>query len=108
MNKVQSALLTQFYRELQAWIDAGTPHERPFSVYPGICVNLWEFARLNKITYKRAEELEGELQDQFERAGLDKSFPFNFGDDDYRYESDNGSRWKNSDRLEWIRKHAKL
>lgn len=110
MNKVQSALLTQFYRELQAWIDAGTPHDGPFSIFSGICNNLWMFARLHSdtISDNRAEELELELQEQFALAGLATDYPFNIDGDDYSCEADNRSRWKNPDRLEWVLKHAKL
>lgn len=91
----QSPELTQFYRDLWKWIQAGTPipNEFNFKPYIGICSN----------AYNRSLNLYLELKDQlFEELG-DTVFPFDFSKQNYYGEA---NKYTNPKRLNWIKSHC--
>ena len=94
--------LSDFYRDLQAWIDAGRPVHALFSHLYGLCTNLavWSTHHgLNRF------QMRDELSAQFEEAGLDSTYPFN-PHSGYWAETERGETWKNEQRLAWVKNHA--
>jgi len=107
-------MLTQFYKDMQAWVDAGCPAGRLSTSY-GLCNNLRVYVWVNRhdLTSKEVDDrilqLAGEMQKQFVTEGLDPVYPFNvdFADfaDSY-VESISGTKYTNPKRLDWIKRHA--
>lgn len=89
--------LKQFYREIQAWIDAGCPEHDVFYKDDGICIQL-------ELWPSYHEDLSSKMKQSFRMSGLDEVYPFNEGSpEDYLAEED---YYKNPARLAWIKEHA--
>jgi len=104
-SSTQSDKLTEFYRAYLAWIEAGAPIEHSmFSRSLGLCHSSWLFA-VGMDNYVEARDLEKELNDQFEDAGLDGAYPFNEGEL-WKYEREASYKHLNDKRLQWVIDHA--
>lgn len=91
--------LKQFYRELQAWIEAGCPEGSPFETCQPICDNLMDWECENDTNGV------GELiREQFEAAGLHPHYPFDKSADIFG--KDGVNHYENPARLAWIKAHA--
>ncbi len=104
-------MLTQFYKEMQAWVDAGFPTGSLSTSY-GLCTNLRVYVWANRrdLTPREVDDrilqLLGEMQDQFRAAGLDPVYPFNVDFADSDVESISSTKYTNPKRLDWIKRHA--
>ena len=103
-------MLTQFYKEMQAWVDAGFP-TGSLSTTHGLCTNLrihvWETRGITpREVEDRILQLAGEMRDQFVAEGLDPVYPFNGGFADFDLESISCTKYTNPKRLDWIKQHA--
>lgn len=71
------AILKQFYKDLQAWIDAGFPVHRSFKIERAVCSQLIAYTEdAEHYGYIRDVTCE-ELKREFQEAGLDTMYPFN-------------------------------
>lgn len=97
--------LKQFYRAMQEWIDGGCKEDNQYGFIPqiGLCNNLINFTQVTEGDYK--EDFLEEMKQQFHEAGLDKDLPFN-ENISYVLERDKGIRYKNLQRLAWVKQHA--
>ena len=104
-------MLTQFYKDMQAWVDAGCP-TGSFSSSYGLCTNLRVHVWANRGSTSEVElhdrilQLAGEMRDQFSAAGLDPVYPFNEGFADFDLESISCTKYTNPKRLDWIKRHV--
>ena len=103
-------MLTQFYNEMQAWVDAGCPAGSISTSY-GLCTNLRVYVWATRgITPKEVDDrilqLLEELQKQFVAEGLDLTYPFNEGFVDFDIETNSCTKYQNPKRLDWIKRHA--
>ena len=113
-NEQAKAILKQFYKDLQAWIDAGFPVHRSFKIERAVCAQLIAYTKdAEHYGYIRDVTCE-ELKREFREAGLDTVYPFNpvaeneqdLGksyDKEYIYET----FYENEARLNWIKEHSK-
>ena len=107
-------ILKQFYKDLQAWIDAGFPVHPSFKIERAVCLQL--------LTYTKNEGYYGyihgatceALKREFWEAGLDTVYPFNplpGNENDlcrsYDEEFARKTLYFNKARLNWIWEHAK-
>jgi len=104
-------MLTQFYKEMQAWVDAGCP-TGSLSTTHGLCTNLRAYVWANRGStpmvelHDRYDKLSQEMQKQFVAEGLDPVYPFNVGFADFDIESISCTKYQNPKRLDWIKRHA--
>ncbi len=91
----QSPELTQFYRDLWKWIQAGTPmpNEFNFRPYSGLCAH----------AYNRSLNLHFELGNQLRAELGNTATPFNFPEENYWEEA---NKYSNPKRLNWIKSHC--
>lgn len=105
-------MLTNFYRDLQAWIDAGCPEPNPhfFRKRRGLCANLDAWCeKQHDLSYEQWRVLDLELTSSFQEAGLDICYPFNEGSRmQFREEAYDLAMYENPKRLEWVRNHAQI
>lgn len=107
----QSLLLTEYYRSVQNWINKGCPIGKPY-YQVGLCLNVAVFARdkfeqnYPNIVKSTQTKLHHEMIIQFRGAGLNTVFPFNDDIRGVQIEQDEGTAYKNVQRLDWIRNHA--
>ena len=113
-NEQAKAILKQFYKDLQAWINAGFPVHRSFKIERAVCSQLIAYTKdaghYGYILDVTCEELKRE----FWEAGLDTVYPFNpveesesdLGESYYR-ELDQEKFYFNEARLNWIWEHSK-
>lgn len=81
--------LKQFYREMQAWIDAGCPEHEAFHTDYGLCFNLELWSHFD-------HDLNAELRDS-----IGTEYPFNNDSgEDYFSEI---HHYKNPARLAWVK-----
>jgi hypothetical protein len=100
----QSDTLKAFYQDIQKWIDRGTPAHRFYLRDSGLCKNNERYHLSIGSPYSNLIE----LKDQFEKAGLDRMFPFNVSaDKGYFYEHKDRTIFDNEERLKWVKDHAK-
>lgn len=97
-------MLTDFYKEIQQWLDTGESNH-PFKKHYGLCTNLAAYCREKSDNYSRHIQ---DMKQQFATANLDKVYPFNSEDGDRPYEVEMRLRklYENEKRLDWIKKHA--
>lgn len=93
-----STVPTEFYDEILAWIEEGTPIHKFFSGQFGLCSS---FANWN--AEHGGEFSAAPLKEEFKAAGLDADFPFGGL---YFAESFADKLYSNPDRLAWIRAHS--
>lgn len=103
-------MLTQFYKDMQAWVDAGCPTGSLSPSY-GLCTNLRVYVWADRgLTPREVDDrilqLAGEMRDQFSAADLDPVYPFNEGFADSDIESISCTKYTNPKRLDWIKHHA--
>lgn len=91
-------MLKAFYQAYAAWLDAGAPSLEPFSRHSGLCGNLTRFT-------DDWHPVLDEMVAQFKAAGLDYEYPFS-SEDDYYVQCHYGTQHLNTERIEWVRKHA--
>lgn len=99
----QSAEIAQFYREIQAWIDAGCPRHAVFSKSLGLCASVYNWAA-KQFSHIVKNNICDELDIQFIDAGLEDFFPFN--NCDFYHEAAYEALYNNPARLAWIKAHA--
>lgn len=100
------SLLTNFYQDIQAWIDAGFP-QGIFRKDRGVCANLVFWSENEGLSNIAWVELDLEMEDQFKQAGLHALYPFNNGQPaEFSIEFHSGTAYQNPKRLEWIKNHA--
>ena len=109
-------MLTQFYKEMQAWVDAGLPKVSFFSKSFGLCTNLrcfcWKQFEPSISPDKHQEcadkhqECAEALRKQFLDEHLDTDYPFNVSASEFVCETEQDTKYTNPKRLEWIKRHA--
>ena len=108
------AILKQFYKDLQAWINAGFPVHPSFRIERAMCSQLMTYTKnAGHYGYIRDVTCE-ELKREFREAGLDTVYPFN---PVAKNEPDLGKSFDeefacetfyfNEARLNWIWEHSK-
>lgn len=99
--------LKAFYIALYQWLTKSSYAKRrnqyDFSVVAGICGNLNKYCESLGISDHIHKSLIQELQKSFKDAGLDDNYPFNDGS--YISYRDEYSKYDNTDRFNWIKKH---
>lgn len=106
MSKQQSELLTQFYKDYLAWLNAGAPIGKIFTRSAGLCHNLSQWAGLFPEAF---EDLIDELQDQLEEDYGESDFPFNNCDwphEYYKHECAQRHTHLNEHRIAWVKSHV--
>ncbi|MFP1727999.1 hypothetical protein [Lonsdalea quercina] len=101
--------LKQFYRDLQAWVDAGMPESREFSPDIATCPALLRWARLKLESTMPGVQglLLDENEDLFISLDLDAYYPFNDGiRAEWWAEKATGTFYKNPERLAFIKEMA--
>ena len=95
-------MLTQFYKEMQAWVDAGCPDHAIFRRNLGLCGNLsnWDF------THRTEPELYEVQRDKFLSVSLSEDYPFNLNIVEWELEQADNALYTNPKRLDWIKRHA--
>ena len=113
-NEHAKAILKQFYKDLQAWINAGFPVHRSFEIERAVCSQLIAYTK-NEGYYGYIRDVTCEaLKREFHVAGLDTVYPFNpvpgnendLGksfDEEFARET----FYFNEARLNWIWEHSK-
>jgi len=100
-------MLTQFYKDMQAWVAAGCPPHKAFQKRTGLCDNLVQWLHQQE---KLDVSLFTQMRNQFREAGKNIYFPFNdtsFNENtSYRVEAEAGLCYTNKQRLDWIKHHA--
>lgn len=93
---MNTATLTQFYRELYQWIQAGCPKNNKYGwdAKVGICTNSL------RVSYTLRKEVGEQFQEAFPE---NPTYPFNKAEDQYWLEQ---NKYTNPARLEWIIKHC--
>ena len=107
-------ILKQFYKDLQAWIDAGFPVHRSFKIERAVCSQLIAYIKdAGHYGYIRDVTRE-ELKREFREAGLDTIYPFNQVPENendlgksYNKEFARETFYFNEARLNWIWEHSK-
>lgn len=108
------AILKQFYKDLQAWINAGFPVHRSFKIDRAVCSQLMTYTK-NEGYYDYILDVTcGALKREFQEAGLDTIYPFNpvpGNENDlgksYNEEFARETFYSNEARLNWIWEHSK-
>ena len=97
----QSAQLTQFYKDIQDWIDQGCPDENEFDFasFIGICGNVISWATITNNT-SALEEFKNQLRTAFPGTII----PFNGVDGTQKYTQED-NKYINHLRLKWIKDH---
>ena len=101
-------LLKMFYKDIHAVVFLGETQKWFYPKY-GLCSNLnfWIYYNQLELDSDIADKICWSLSKSFEKAGLNREYPFNNGDgDDYSYEMDNNLIYTNQNRLDWIKNHA--
>jgi hypothetical protein len=92
-------LLTNFYKDLQAWLDAGMPAHPVFNKKRALCASL-------SVWSSDSCSMQRSLAAQFKRAKLCPVFPFNKPARDYHTECFNSTVYDNVERLAWVKQQA--
>ncbi len=95
-------MLTQFYKEMQAWVDAGCPRHSVFTSREGLCDNLVRWCNQQE---KSNQSLFTQMRNQFREAGKNLYFPLNENTSS-TVEAEAGLCYTNKQRLDWIKRHA--
>jgi len=92
--------MVKFYKHMLQYI--GTTESG------GLCHHLRIFAADYGLNVRERAMLVQQLVEDFKRAGMDETYPFEDGDG-VAFSIDNlrGELYQNERRIEWIRKHAK-
>ena len=93
-------MLTQFYKEMQAWVDAGCQRHPLFIIRVGLCGNLAKWDSEHKTQLYEAQLT------QFKSAGLNIAHPFDCNISYFERERERYLLYKNPKRLDWIKRHA--
>jgi len=101
-----SELLAQFYRDIQQWIDAGTPADSYFNACRGLCSNLHSWCVEKQVGDLAEDTLAWELADSFERANLNQTYPFDDSMASFMRETWDRTMYHNAKRLAWVKKYA--
>ena len=102
------ARLRDFYRAVNRNVK-GKANDYWFSTEYGLCDNLRFYTKTKNVKYKEYQRLFWAMKDQFKKAGLGDTFPFNDwrnGDDSYVTEYSVSRLYKNKKRLAWIQQKA--
>jgi len=103
-----SLILKQFFKELQQWIQDGTPEDgRPFREDGGVCCNLdYWLCRYHENTH-HVKDVVQEHSDLLEERYGDSLYPFNSGSwAEFIVEDMRGAHWKNTARLNYVKQQA--
>lgn len=103
-----SPILKQFFKELQQWIQDGTPEDgRHFRVRDGVCDNLDRWLYNNHENSYRIKDVANEHSDLLLELYGTSLYPFN-GAGKVRFidEVVNGDTWKNEERLNYVKQQA--
>ncbi len=97
-------MLTDFYKEIQQWLDTGESNH-PSKKHYGLCTNLLVYSNRQDDEYTKNISA---MRQQFNEANLRVDYPFNSAMDDAIYENElrSGKLYENKKRLDWIKKHA--
>ena len=108
------AILKQFYKDLQAWIDAGFPVHRSFKIDRAVCSQLRAYTKDAGYYDYICGVTCGELKREFREAGLDTGYPFNPVSEEennkgltFDKEWTDETFYFNEARLNWIWEHSK-
>lgn len=101
----QSDVLTDFYRAYVVWLDTGTFNTSLFREKDGLCTCLVNYLKYKGYSKSTIDRHTDELNDQFRKAGLDRFYPFNYGDGNYF--ANEHKKNMNRQRVTWAREHAK-
>ena len=100
-------MLTQFYKDMQAWVDAGCPPHSALTKTQGLCDNLVRWCNQQKSELTLYTQMRNQMRNQFKEAGKNIYFPFNFDENtSYPVEAEAGLCYTNKQRLDWIKQHA--
>ena len=112
-NDHPKAILKQFYKDLQAWIDAGFPVHRSFKIERAICSQLMTYTENAGYYGYICDVTFGALKREFCEAGLCPIYPFNPVEESepdlgksYNEEFARETFYENEARLNWIYDHA--
>lgn len=103
-----SPILKQFFKELQQWVQDGTPEDgRPFRECEGVCGNLDNWLYSNRENTRHIRDVANEHSDLlFELCGT-CAYPFNYGDRvSFISEAMEGAHWRNKARLHYVKQQA--
>lgn len=107
MKNTQSELLTQFYKDWLAWLDAGAdPKDQTFKRYSGLCTALYFWGIENKISGITQRKLDSEMLYQFEKAGLEMLYPFDEDSAAFNQAHLHETHHTNPKRIQWVRDHV--
>lgn len=107
MKNTQSELLTQFYKDWLAWVDAGASMKhQTFQRITGLCGALNFWCLKNKLTTTEYIEIGQVMYEQFKGAGLNAYCPFDNGHGAYFDSADQGTCHENPKRIQWVRDHV--
>lgn len=95
-----SPLLQEFYDEMFAAIGNRQPYW--FLHSGGLCLNLKMFLSYKNINSDDSEATKWELKQQFIKAKLNTSIPFNESKIEFQFET---NKYENTLRTDWIRSH---
>ncbi|AXH72680.1 MAG: hypothetical protein [Caudoviricetes sp.] len=98
-NMKQSRELTKFYNAYHDWLMNGAPIHDIFSRCAGLCHNLTLYCVRNKIDKNFSKQ----MGKQFEKAGLDKEYPF--GEEQYINCFMNDTSHLDPNRIAWVKAH---
>lgn len=101
----QSKELTAFYNAYNDWLEAGAPEENEYNFHRhgGLCYNIIYIGAIAYGTKKLVGELIPELKEQFEKAHLDKDYPF--GRWIYLVARYNDTQHLDPNRIRWVKSH---
>lgn len=100
------ALLRQFYIEIYMWTVEGCPAHAVFHHKRGLCSALDHWMIHKKIKASLQDKIGDLLIDQFQRAGLGHSYPFNPESPTYYSEMFESKLYQNPRRIQWLHDHA--
>jgi hypothetical protein len=99
-----SLLMKDFYKQIAVHLGGG-PTPNWFNPNQGLCRNLIRYMAIHKPSAIDSSQIK--LKEEFEREGLDATYPFSNGSEQYEKESRHNTMYKNPERREWIFYHAK-
>ena len=103
-----SLILKQFFKELQQWIQDGTPEDgRPFREDGGVCANLEYWLGRHHEDTQHVEDVAEEHSNLLEKLYGDSVYPFNSCSlSGFTDEGMLGTHWKNEKRLNYVKQQA--
>jgi len=104
----QSQELTNFYKDIQQWLDNGRREHEVFRSDQGLCYNLNHYIDyIPDMTTGPDYSALYEFESQLRAAGLPLFYPFNEGGSQfYFHEMVNSTIFQNPFRLAWVKHHA--